>query len=112
MAGLVKYIYGTEAQILALDNTHDLWCERAFYYPSDKSYFYQLVNGGMKKYGDGEDAVASSGVGVFLNGKVIGGVKTLIESIDSLLIPVNYDYNTFQLYVEGTIQCNGQINMI
>jgi len=46
-----KYNFGTEAQILALLNTSPLWIDLAFYYPSDKAYFYQIQNGVMKKIG-------------------------------------------------------------
>ena len=67
MAELIKYYYGTEAQILALTNTSPNWVEKAFYYPSDKTYFYQLVNGVMKKYGDVSGVL--SGIGITLNEK-------------------------------------------
>jgi hypothetical protein len=112
MAGLVRYVFGTEAQILALTAADELWYDRAFYYPSDQTYFYQVLNGQMKRYGDGVAAAVQTGIGCFLNDKVMGGVKTLIEGVDSLLIPDNYDYNTFRLDVEGLVQCNGQINIL
>lgn len=110
MAGLVKYVYGTEAQILALIPTDSNWYERGFYYPSDKTYFYQAVEGVMKKYGD--TPTLSIGIGVTLNEKVIGGVKVLIENEDILTIPDYYDYNTFTFNIAGIVNCSGQINML
>lgn len=107
----IKFRYGTEAEILTLTPASENWFNRAFYYPSDKSYFYQAVDGVMKKYGDGEDN-EFFGYGILLNDKVIGGVKSLIETNDVLEIPENYDYNTFKLDVEGIINCEGQINIM
>lgn len=107
MAAL-KFIYGTEAQILALTPESPNWVDRAFYYPEDKEYFFQAVSGVMKKYGSGQ----GSGVGIRLNGDLLGGIKTLIEMNDILTIPGNYDYNTYQLDIQGSIECNGQINMM
>jgi hypothetical protein len=108
MAEPVKYVYGTEAQILALTRDNPLYFNRAFYYPSDRDYFFQLVDGIMVKYGGGSTA----GVGVKLNGAVMGGVKTLIAETETLDIPDNYDYNTLSLTVDGVIQVNGQINIM
>jgi len=107
MGAVVKYKYGTEAQILALQPTDAAWVDRAFYYPEDKDYFFQALNGAMKKYGSGE----SSGVGVQLNEKYLSGIKTKILNTEILTIPENYDYNTFTLDVEGIINCDGQINI-
>lgn len=106
----LKFKYGTDAQILALTPDSDAWVNRAFYYPSDKTYFYQALDGVMKKYGAG--GLGVSGIGITLNDLVIGGVKTLIETNDILEIPVNWDYNTCSLSVEGTINVEGQINII
>jgi len=103
-----RFIYGTEAQILALTPADDLWKDLAFYYCSDKAYFYQVAEGIMKKYGDANTA----GVGITLNGVVMGVVKTLISEDDILNIPENYDYNTLSLNVEGVINCTGQINIL
>lgn len=108
MADLVKYKYGTEAQILALTPSDSDWVERAFYYPTDVDYFYQAFEGVMKPYGTG----LAAGVGVKLNGKVLGGVKTLIEEDDTLTIPANHDYNTYALDVDGIVNCDGQINTL
>lgn len=110
MAELVKYLYGTEAEILALEETDKNWFDRAFYYPSDKSYFYQAIDGVMKKYGS--TPVEDVGVGVKLNNKVIGGSKSLIESFDVLTIPENFEYNPVSLHVEGTINSEGTINIL
>jgi hypothetical protein len=110
MADLVKYIYGTEAQILSLEPEDGNWIEKAFYYPSDKNYFYQALNGVMKKYGAGD--ATQLGVGITLDGKIIGGVKTIILPNEVLDIPENYDYNTYSLYVEGIIVNDGQINIM
>ena len=108
MASPVRYIYGTEVQILALTVASPNWIDRAFYYPTDKDYFYQASNGIMKKYGSGE----LSGVGIRLNGSVLGGVKNLIQSSDILEIPENYEYNVYRLGIEGIVNCEGIINLI
>lgn len=108
MASTLKFKYGTEAQILALPITSSSWVNRAFYYPSDKTYFYQALNGVMKKYGAGEDA----GIGCTLNEKIIGGVKPYIEETDILFIPENFDYNTMSLKIDGNVIIEGQLNII
>lgn len=105
---VVEFKYGTEAQILALTPTDSNWIDRAFYYPDDKDYFFQVLNGIMKKYGSGENAT----LGIKLNGRGIGGVKTLIETNDILDIPENWDYNTFFLDIDGLIEVEGQINIM
>jgi len=51
MGAAIRFIYGTEAEILALQPTDTRWVERAFYYPEDKTYFFQALNGVMKRYG-------------------------------------------------------------
>jgi len=104
------FYYGTESQILALTPSSSQWIDRSFYYPIDKTYFYQAFNGTMKKYGGGD--VSLTGIGILLNGKVLGGIKTKIEETDTLEIPENYDYNTFSLIIAGIINCNGQINIV
>lgn len=106
-----RFITGTEAQILALTTSSPYWYEYGFYFPTDKSYFYQAREGVMVKYGDGGDD-EYFGCGILLNDKVIGGVKTLIESDDVLYIPENWDYNTFKLDIEGTVTCDGRINIM
>lgn len=50
--------------------------------------------------------------GITLNGKVIGGVKRLIETGDSLVIPANWEYNVVVLNVDGEIINDGEINII
>ena len=106
-----RFFTATEAVILALTTASPFWFEYAFYYPTDKSYFYQALGGVLKKYGDGE-ADDFFAYGIKLNDKAITGVKTLIEETDVLEIPENYDYNTFTLNVEGTVNCEGQINIM
>lgn len=110
MAGSINFVLGTDAQILALTPESENWIDRAFYYPSDKNYFYQALNDEMKKYGEGDNE--SIGEGIRLNEKIIGGVKTLIEENDTLDIPENWDYNTFKLDIDGVINCSGQINIL
>lgn len=109
MGTTLKFKYGTDSQILALTPASENWVERAFYYPDDKNYFYQVVNGEMKRYGAGTPSLISEGVTI--NDKTIGGVKTYIESGDILNIPDKYDYNTYKLSSEGTINCYGNINI-
>lgn len=108
MAELVKYIYGTEAQILALTPESPNWKEKAFYYPSDKTYFYQALNGSMKKYGDG----LSAGIGITLNNSYIAGVKSKIDVNDVLDIPEYWEYNLYELEILGFVNCNGTINIM
>lgn len=110
MANPVKFIDGTEQQILSLTSDSVNWIEKAFYYPTDKSYFYRIVNGEMVKYGDVDISV--TGVGITLNDKIIGGVKNVIEFTDILQIPENYEYNLLTLQVDGVINCNGTINIL
>ncbi len=110
MARSVKYIFGTEAEILVLQPADDEWYEQGFYYPEDKDYFYQILNGEFKKFGGVDDS--SIGEGIRLNTKIIGGVKIIIEDGDILTIPESYDYNTSNLLVNGIINCEGQINII
>lgn len=110
MGAAIRFIYGTEAEILALQPTDTSWVERAFYYPEDKTYFFQALNGVMKRYGAGDSTLL--GVGVQLDGKVIGGVKTLVNTSETLTIPQDYDYNTYTLLVNGTVDVFGQINII
>ena len=100
----------SEAKILALTPTSEYWKEQAFYYPDDKSYFYQVRNGVMKRYGGGD--IDLIGTGVKLNGLVLGSQKTLVESYDLLYIPELHDYNTFSLSIEGEINNCGQINIM
>lgn len=107
MGTIVKFIYGTEAQILELNPDNPKWVEKAFYYPNDKDYFYQALDGVMKLYGKG----TSSGTGIRLNGEIIGGIKRFIENQDVLNIPEYYDYNTYTITVEGQINVNGSINI-
>ena len=107
MATNLNFIYGTEEEILALTPDSPKWKERAFYYPNDKEYFYQALEGQMKQYGGG----ALAGVGVKLNNVVVGGIKTHIQESEVLNIPADFDYNTYTLTVSGIVQCDGQINI-
>ena len=106
----IVYKYGTEAQILALTPSDPNWADLGFYYPSDKPYFYQAVGGAMKQYGGGDPSV--SGVGITLNDKIIGGVKSLIESEEVLKIPEHWEYNITRLLVAGTITNEGTIKIL
>jgi hypothetical protein len=107
MGATIRFIYGTEAQILELTPLSDKWVERAFYYPEDRPYFYQALNGVMKKYGSGED----SGIGITLDGRNIGGVKMLIDDNEVLHIPQEWEYNVRRLLVRGIINTFGTINI-
>ena len=51
------------------------------------------------------------GIGITLNDKVIGGVKSRIELADTLSIPQYWEYNVRKLTVEGVINSDGQINI-
>lgn len=110
MSDKLKFVYGTEAQILALTPEMTGWVNRAFYYPNDRSYFFQALNGVMKKYGGG--TTTEVGIGIFLNNLVIGGVKQLIECTDLLEIPLHWEYNVTRLSVDGIIENDGIINTI
>lgn len=107
MATNIRYYYGTDAQILALTPVSASWQERAFYYPSDKSYFYQIVDGELVKYGSGSASVT----GVNINGQVIGGVKQLITETEVLEIPQDYEYNIHRMQVDGIVNNYGTINI-
>ena len=110
---VVKHIGSlTEAQILTLTSSSTLWFEYAFYYPSDSNggnYFYRLENGVMVKKGGG---AGIGGIGITLNGLVIGGAKSLIEENDLLNIPENWEYDAKRLNVKGVINCFGEINIL
>ena len=108
----IEFFDGTEAQILALTSSHPKWIERAFYYPSDKDYFYQVLGGRMRPFGKIGSEGTNAGVGVKINGQVMGGVKTAIADTDTVTIPTDYDYNTFALSVAGAINCDGGIHII
>jgi len=109
MGAALRFIYAnTYEAIEDLEPTDAGWIDQAFYYPDDATWFYQARNGVMRKFhGD----PAENGVGVKLNGKVIGGVKELIEEDDVLTIPVNWAYNTYRLQVNGSIECYGTITI-
>lgn len=108
MADELKFKYGTDAEILALLPTDTAWENRAFYYPSDKDWFYQALDGVMKKYAGGE----GFGVGAKINGAVIGAIKIAIRPGEFLVIPEDYDYNTFMLSNYNSIENNGRINIM
>jgi hypothetical protein len=55
---------------------------------------------------------AQTGIGITLNGLVIGGVKKVIEELDTLDIPVFWEYNVFTLDVDGLIENAGEINIM
>ena len=54
------------------------------------------------------------GVGIKLNGQVIGGVKRFIKESEMLDIPSYWEYNVFNLDLDGTINidANGMINIM
>ena len=56
----------------------------------------------------------TSGIGIRLNGLVIGGVKRFIEINDILDIPNYWEYNVFDLDVDGRIDidADGMINLL
>lgn len=55
--------------------------------------------------------IGGDGIGIFLNDKVIGGVKREIELTDTLNIPEKWQYNLFgSLEVDGLVQNDGEIN--
>ena len=54
----------------------------------------------------------TSGIGITLNGRVIGGVKRFIESGEFLDIPLYWCYNVINLDVDGTINMDGEITLL
>lgn len=57
--------------------------------------------------------LSTGGVGIKINGLVIGGVKQVIEGGETLTIPPLWQYNLFQsLDIDGTVDNDGQINFI
>lgn len=61
----------------------------------------------------GSNPSLNAGIGIKLNGQVIGGVKRLIQSGETLDIPIYWEYNIhgLTLDVDGVIQNNGEINV-
>ena len=110
----VKYVSSkSEVELLSMTDADPQWYDQGFYYPNDvpiKPYYYRVVTGVMTQYAGGDVSVV--GVGISLNEKVIGGVKTLIENGDILTIPENFDYNTYSLNVSGVVNNSGQINIM
>ena len=104
MGNAVKYFYGTDEQILALTSESANWHERAFYYPSNRLYFYQIVDGVMAR--------RATGRGVTVNNEVIGGIKRNINEDELLYIPEDYEYNALRLNIDGACECLGIINII
>lgn len=109
MADLVKYYFNTDTEILSLTPTHPAWQDRAFYYPEDKTYFYQALDGVMKRYAGGDVSVI--GVGCTIDEKVIGGVKQVIYSGETLEVPEDFEYNVSRLSVQGIANVQGTINV-
>lgn len=86
--------------------------------PAGDNWSSQVYGGIGEAPNDGQEyvrkneawAVATGGgIGITLNGKVIGGVKRLIEEDDTLVIPEHWDYNIKSLTVDGEIINDGQI---
>lgn len=109
MESTIAFFYGSEESILQLTPESGYWVERAFYYPVDKTYFYQAFEGSLKKYGAGDVSVI--GEGITINSKVIGGVKYFILEDDILYVPEYYEYNIYKLSLSGSINNNGVINI-
>lgn len=61
----------------------------------------------------GSNPAIDSGIGIKLNSLVIGGVKRLIETNETLIIPIYWQYNIhgLTLDVDGIIQNNGEVNI-
>ena len=61
----------------------------------------------------GSNPVFDAGIGIKLNGQVIGGVKQYIQPSDTLVIPVYWQYNIHgvSLDIDGIIQNDGEINI-
>lgn len=108
----VKFYLSTESEILALDTNSSKWVNLAFYYPNDKDYFYQALNGVMRPIGKNGSLGISTGEGVTINGKVMGGVKTNIKQDELVDVPIDYDYNTFSLSVSGSMLITGGLKLM
>lgn len=61
----------------------------------------------------GTNPVLNAGVGIKLDGQVIGGVKRYIQSGETLVIPEFWQYNIhgLTLSIDGTIINDGEINI-
>lgn len=109
----VKYISSkSEIEILALLPSDDKWYDKGFYYPNDiptKTYYYRVVNGVMTQYAAGNTNTVA--IGCTINEKVIGGVKPFIAVDEVLVVPEDFDYNTFPMKVDGDIILAGNINI-
>lgn len=109
MADLVKYYFNTESKILSLLPTDVQWQESAFYYPSDKTYFYQAVGGVMKKYGAPDqpvevvsNIVANLGIGNLTDAPAsqdqnIGDIYVAKDTFMILIINENFNYTAVPL---------------
>ena len=112
----IEFYDSTDEKINALTPASQNWVEKGIYWPRDKDYFYRIVDGILIPIGKGASTAIASGegvgVGIKLDGKVIGGVKSLILQAEELIIPQDWEYNVFSLCVQGVI-CNfGTINIM
>ena len=76
--------------------------------------FVQSVRGDFVDNTDPYNPIVNGGgggIGIKLNGKVIGGVKRLIEINDILDIPLHWEYNVSYLEVDGIIDNESIINI-
>lgn len=106
----------TDENILALTPVDPNWEELAIYWPRGKDYFYRIEGGVLIAIGKASstsiDTGEGIGTGITLNGKVIGGVKSLIEENELLRIPLDWEYNAYRLCTRGIISNFGQINIM
>lgn len=106
----------TDEKILALTPVDPNWKELAIYWPRGKDYFYRIVDGVLIAIGKNSSTAIDTGdgigAGITLNGKVIGGVKSLIAENELLHIPADWEYNAFNLCVRGNITTFGSINIM
>ena len=78
--------------------------------------FVQSVRGGVVDNTDPYNPIinvdpSGGGIGIILNGLVIGGVKRLIEETDLMEIPLYWEYNVSFLEVDGIIDNESIINI-
>lgn len=112
----VEFFDSTEENILALTPVDPQWKEFGLYWPRNKDYFYRIVNGVLVAIGKTASESVSSGegvgIGIKLNGKVIGGVKSTINASETLEIPEDWEYNCYNFAVWGNVTNFGQINIM
>jgi hypothetical protein len=65
----------------------------------------------LNKFVNANISGSGDSVGVSLGDKFISGYKHFIDSDESVLVPLEYEYNGFNLAVDGILQVDGVVNL-